>query len=70
MNIKQLREWLFLNSLENNWWINVDGKSLEKSENLDILERILWKNPNSKVLVLHVSQSQLPSPPWIEVAHG
>ncbi len=67
MKIADLREWFCLNGKEDEWWVNVDGKSLGKPLNLELLEGILRENPSSKILVLHVSQAELDQPPWIEV---
>ncbi|MDB6140880.1 MAG: hypothetical protein JWO94_3952 [Verrucomicrobiaceae bacterium] len=66
MTTKQLREWLFTNNKEDQWWLSVSGVNDEGTLNLDQIESRL-KSAAGSVKALHISQSEMKSPPWIDV---
>jgi len=68
MTTKQLREWLFLNGLEDQWWLSIDKVTGDSPVTLSEVESCLQQG--GQALVIHVSQATLANPPWIEVEGG
>ena len=66
MNIQDLQNWMFQNSLEDQWWVAVDDVTQGELKSLHQVQEICAANPKAKVKVLHSSQAQLDNPPWIE----
>jgi len=64
---KKLKEWLFQNSLDDQWWISVDGVTNNSPQTLHEIEALLDSEYHTRCEVLHSSQSTLSNPPWIEV---
>jgi hypothetical protein len=67
MTPKQLREWLFQNSQTDQWWGAFDDVTEESAVTVDDIEERLKSGLYKKAQVLHVSQTELANPPWIEV---
>lgn len=67
MNIKELNKWLFENSLEDQWWISLNEEVQETTLTLSDVGSQLDNKLNLRVKVLHVSQGDLSSPPWVDV---
>ena len=67
MTTKQLREWLFQNSQDDQWWISLDAVTEECAVTVNEIEERIKSGQYGKAQVLHVSQAELANPPWIEV---
>ena len=67
MTPKQLREWLFQNSQEDQWWIVLDAVMEDNKVTLGDIEDLLKSGQYGKAQVLHISQTKSTNPPWIEV---
>jgi TM2 domain-containing membrane protein YozV len=67
MTTKQLQEWLFLNSLEDQWWVSFDEITDENPLKIIEIEEKINSGQYAKAQALHVSQAELLNPPWIEV---
>ena len=67
MTIKQLREWLFTNSLDDQWWLCIDDSVDSSLVILLDVENVLVPTFHGKIQVLHVTQSELTNPPWVDV---
>ena len=65
MTVKQLREWIFTNNLDDSWWVAIEGKTRQTVENLETVA--MFAASGRPVMVLHVSKASLASPPWVEV---
>ncbi len=66
MTTKQLREWLFTNNKEDQWWLCVGGDNEQDILSLDQIDARL-RTASGSVKALHVSQSEMANPPWIDV---
>lgn len=62
MTEQQLREWMFSNSLEDSWFISINGVTHESTFTLDSAIKTARRKPLD---LLHISQSTLQNPPWI-----
>jgi len=67
MTIKKLQNWLFQNSLGDQWWVAVDDVTQRELRSLPQIQKICAANPRSKVKVLHSSQARIKNPPWINL---
>lgn len=67
MNIKALREWLFTNSKEDQWWLYADGVTETNPVTLSIVEDFLQSGDYSEIKVIHTSQVNLDPAPWVAV---
>ncbi len=70
MNRKDLSSWLFQNSLEDQWWLAINGLTQSQPFTLDEIEDLIGhKHPGSvlSLMVLHQSQATLQNPPWIDL---
>lgn len=67
MTTKQLREWLFEHSLEDQWWVSLDGVTEDVVMTLAEAEARARVDGYADVRVLHVTQGEMESPPWVEV---
>jgi hypothetical protein len=67
MTPKQLREWLFKNSQDDQWWISLDAVTEDCAVTVNDIEERLKSGQYGQAQVLHVSQTELTNPPWIEV---
>ncbi|MDB4665923.1 hypothetical protein OAE86_00455 [Akkermansiaceae bacterium] len=67
MTIKQLQEWLFNNSQDDQWWLHIDGVSEEDPVTSSTIEEFLKAGCYHEIKALHVSQAGLSPPPWIEI---
>lgn len=67
MTTQQLREWLFQNSQEDQWWCAFDEVTEESAVTVDDIEERLKSGQHGRTQVLHVSQTELANPPWIDV---
>jgi hypothetical protein len=63
MNERQLREWLFTKSLEDEWYLSIKGKV---DPSLYTLDQAKTKAGGREFQLLHNSQSELANPPWID----
>jgi TM2 domain-containing membrane protein YozV len=66
MTPKQLREWLFKNSQDDQWWISLDAVTDDCPVTVKEIEERLKSGQYAQAQVLHVSQTELSNPPWIE----
>ena len=67
MTPKQLREWLFQNSHDDQWWISLDSVTEDCPVTIKEVEERLRSGQYAQAQVLHISQTELSNPPWIEV---
>jgi TM2 domain-containing membrane protein YozV len=67
MTPKELREWLFRNSWEDQWWIAFDGFVYDCLVTVKEIEEKLKGGQYAQAHVLHFSQTEFSNPPWIEV---
>lgn len=72
MTIKQLQNWLFQNSLEDQWWVSVHDSTEQFPKSLSKIEQDLVVLDSKhygevKMKVLHVSQAEMINPPWVEL---
>lgn len=67
MTPTQLREWLFQNSQEDQWWISLDDVTEESAVTVDDIEERLNSGLYRQAQVLHYSQTELSHQPWIQV---
>lgn len=67
MTPKQLREWLFQNTQNDQWWISLDAVAEDCPVTIAEIEELLKSGQYSDAQALHVSQADLANPPWIEV---
>lgn len=67
MNPKQLREWLFQNGQEDQWWLCLDAVTEELPLTVDEIEEYMSSGEYESTRALHVSQSEMSNPPWIDV---
>jgi len=67
MSPNQLREWLFQNSQEDQWWICLDSITDERPVTVTEIAERLKNGQYLQAQALHVSQAGLPNPPWVEV---
>lgn len=67
MTPKELREWLFRNSLEDQWWISFGGVVDDCPVTFKEIEEKLNSGQYAQAYVLHFSQTEFSNPPWIEV---
>ena len=65
MTTRQLREWLFENSLEDQWWLRIYSVTEENPLTLAEVERELSGLGYEAAELLHVSQAGLANPSWI-----
>lgn len=66
MTTKQLREWLFTNNKEDQWWLYVNGVNSDSTMTLDQIDSRL-KTALGSVKALHVSQADMTNPPWVDI---
>jgi hypothetical protein len=64
MTPKQLREWLFQNSQEDQWWVSLDAVTEECAVTVNEIEERLKSGQYGQT---QVSQTELSNPPWIDV---
>mgnify|MGYP006113823535 CR=1 FL=1 len=69
MTIKQLKEWLFNNSQDDQWWVNIDGIAEQEPVTIPTIEEMRKVHNSLKISVLHISQTELNPPPWMEIEH-
>ena len=69
MTTKQLREWLFQNSQDDQWWMSLDSVTEDCPVTVNEIEERLRSGEYSQTLVLHVSHAEMAHPTWIEVTH-
>jgi hypothetical protein len=67
MTTKQLREWLFQNSQDDQWWMSLDAVTEECLVTVNEIEERLKSGDYGQALVLHVSHGEIVNPPWIDV---
>ena len=67
MTTKQLRDWLFQNSQDDQWWISLDAVTEECPVTVNEIEERLRSGDYGHALVLHVSHGEMAHPTWIEV---
>ena len=67
MKPKQLREWLFQNGQEDQWWVCIDTVTEESPLTVAEIEDKIASGDYVTVQALHVSQSEMNNPPWIDV---
>lgn len=67
MTFNQLREWLFQNSLEDQWWLSLDSVTEESPLTVSEIEECIESGDYGTAQALHVSQSEMTNPPWIDV---
>ena len=67
MTTKQLKEWLFLNSQSDQWWISLDEVTEENPMTIAEIVEILKSGQYANAQVLHISQDELVNPPWIDI---
>ena len=67
MTPKQLKEWIFRNSLADQWWVSTDAVTCHSPETVKDIEDKLKCGKYPQIKVLHISQLNLTPPPWIEV---
>ncbi|MDA9923645.1 MAG: hypothetical protein P1U87_22305 [Verrucomicrobiales bacterium] len=67
MKPKQLREWLFQNGQEDQWWLCIDTVTEESPLTVAEIEEYIASGDYGTVQALHVSQSEMSNPPWIDV---
>lgn len=68
MTIKELRNWMFSNSLEDQWWISIDGVTKNETISLSDVSNITkQKGTGAHIQVLHASQAGIETPPWTEI---
>lgn len=67
MTTKQLREWLFQNSQDDQWWLSLDSVTEECPVTVNEIEERLKSGDYGQALVLHVSHGEMAHPTWIEV---
>lgn len=70
MTTKQLREWLFTNNKEDQWWLSLDGQIEKLALRLDQVDELLKYSEGSSAKALHASQSEMSNPPWIDIDFG
>ncbi len=63
----QLRQWLFQNSKEDQWWLCLDGVTEELPVSLAEIQRLIGSGEYARTQVLHTSQAEIANPPWIDV---
>ena len=68
MTIEGLRNWQFENTLEDQWWLSMDGVSEETLLTLSEIEEVLSLGEYADVRALHASQASMANPPWINLA--
>ena len=67
MSPNQLREWLFHNNQEDQWWICLDSVTEERPVTVaEIIERLKY-GQYVRAQALHVSQTSFSNPPWVDV---
>jgi hypothetical protein len=67
MRPKELREWLFQNSQEDQWWLRLDSVTEELPLTVSEIEEYITSGDYASMRALHVSQSEMSNPPWIDV---
>jgi TusA-related sulfurtransferase len=66
MTTKQLREWLFQNSQDDQWWMSLDAVTEDCPVTVNEIEERLKSGQYGQALVLHVSHGEMAHPTWIE----
>jgi hypothetical protein len=67
MTTKQLREWLFQNSQDDQWWMSLDAVTEDCPVTVNDIEERLKSGQYGQAQVLHVSHGDMAHPTWIEV---
>lgn len=67
MTPKQLREWLFQNGQEDQWWLSLDTVTEESPLTVSEIEQRVQSGDYVTAQALHVSQAEMTNPPWIDV---
>ena len=67
MTPKQLREWLFQNGQEDQWWLSLDAVTEESPLTVSEIEERVRLREYGTAQALHVSQAEMSNPPWIDV---
>lgn len=67
MKPKELREWLFQNNQEDQWWLCLDSVTEELTLTVSEIEDYIKSGEYITVKALHVSQSEMGNPPWVDV---
>lgn len=67
MTTSQLREWSFQNNQPDQWWLSLDSVTQEIPVTVAEIEERLKLGYYGKIQILHISQSKLEHPPWVDV---
>lgn len=67
MTTKQLREWMFTNNKEDQWWLSRDSVPENKAITITEIEEKLKSVRGGTFRALHVSQTSMANPPWIDI---
>ncbi|MBC2595811.1 hypothetical protein H5P28_16210 [Ruficoccus amylovorans] len=65
MTERELRLWMLEETIEDSWWLSVDGQNSEAPVTLSKAADYTAANADKEILVLHASQAEVKNPPWI-----
>ncbi len=67
MTVSDLRNWLFQNGLEDQWWLSLEGVLEENPMSLSEVEAHISTSNFADIKVSHVSHSSQQNPPWVDI---